>query len=262
MSHSVYRFHAGRLPLLISVPHDGRSVPDDIGRRMTASARALPDTDWHVARLYDFATEFGASLLVANFSRYVVDLNRPPDDRPLYPGQLATGLCPTATFSGLPLYRAGMSVTDDEREERVARYWRPYHERLATELARMRDDFGQACLWDAHSIASRVPSLFDGELPELNLGSHRGRSCGSAARAAVAAVAEQSDYSFVLDGRFTGGYITRHYGAPGQGMHALQLEIAQRAYMDEKSLSYDEDRASRLGATLKDLLGTFIAQAR
>ena len=212
MSDSVYRFHAGRLPLLVSVPHDGRSVPDDIARRMTANARELPDTDWHVARLYDFVTAFGASLLVANFSRYVVDLNRPPDDRPLYSGQVATGLCPTATFSGAPLYREGKSVADDEREERIARYWRPYHERIAAELARMRKEFGQAFLWDAHSIASRVPSLFDGELPELNLGSHRGRSCGSETCAAVAAVAAQSGYSFVLDGRFTGGYITRHYG--------------------------------------------------
>lgn len=262
MSEAVYEFQEGRLPLLVSVPHDGRRVPDDIARRMTSAALALPDTDWHVARLYDFVRDMGASLLVANYSRYVVDLNRPPDDRALYPGQLASGLCPSATFSGTPLYGNGETPADDERDARLERYWRPYHERIADEIARLRNLHGEAYLWDAHSIASRVPRLFAGELPELNLGSNRGLSCGSHARQAVATAAEASGYSFVVDGRFTGGYITRHYGAPDRSVHALQMELAQRCYMDEESLSYDASRARRLEATLKQLLEAFIARDR
>lgn len=260
MNEPVYEFHEGVLPLLVSVPHDGRKLPDDIARRMTPAALALPDTDWHVARLYDFVRDMGASLLIARWSRYVVDLNRPPDDRALYPGQLASGLCPSETFAGDALYCNGVAPAEDEREARLAQYWRPYHDRLAEEIERLRRIHGQAYLWDAHSIASRVPRLFDGELPELNIGSNRGLSCGSPARAAVEDAAETSGYSFVVDGRFTGGYITRHYGAPDRGVHALQLELAQRCYMNEESLSYDASRARRLEAALSQLLEAFIAR--
>ena len=203
----------------------------------------------------------GASLLVANYSRYVVDLNRPPDDDALYPGRHATGLCPEETFAGDVLYDGAGGIADAERERRIDAYWRPYHDRLRAELNRLRADHGVALLWDAHSIASEVPSLFDGTLPELNLGSNGGASCAAAAEAAVTRVAESSGYSFVANGRFRGGFITRHYGRPATGIHALQMELAQRTYMNEAALRYDPDRADRLRVTLIGMLQAFIDSA-
>ena len=221
----VYRFEDGDSPLLISVPHDGRQIPGDIRRRMTETGQAIPDTDWHVAALYDFSAELGANRIVANYSRYVVDLNRSADDADLYPGQLKTGLCPERTFAGEALYRSG-GVDADEKSARIARYWRPYHDRIRDTLAALRDEHGYALLWDAHSIPSVVPRLFDGELPVLNLGSNDGASCAAGVEDAVAAVATASGYSTAINGRFKGGYITRRYGEPAAGVHALQLEIA------------------------------------
>lgn len=251
----------GTSPLLVSVPHGGRQIPEDIAAGMTPAALAVPDTDWHVGRLYDFCTTLGASLLVANYSRYVVDLNRPPNDEALYPGQLATGLCPVATFAGDPLYENGCGISDAERDRRIDVYWRPYHDRLRAELCRLRADHGVALLWDAHSIASQVPALFDGELPALNLGSDGGTSSAPAAEASVTRVAESSGYSFVANGRFRGGYITRYYGRPAAGFHALQMEIAQRTYMNEAALRYDPDLADRLRVTLIGMLQAFIDSA-
>ena len=250
----VFTFTGGRSPLLVSVPHDGRAIPDDILASMSAAGRAMPDTDWHVARLYDFVKELGASLIVANYSRYVVDLNRPADDSALYPGQLSTGLCPEHTFDGAPIYDPGTAI---DVEARTARYWRPYHDRIAAALAEIREAHGYALLWDAHSIPSQVPLLFDGQLPVLNIGTWDGRSCAAARSAAVAAVASASGYESVVNGRFKGGFITRHYGAPGHGVHAMQLEIAQRAYMDEASLSFMDSRASQLRDTLRAMLSAF-----
>ena len=186
----VFDYRAGATPLLISVPHDGRRLPDEMAARMTAAGRAIPDTDWHVAELYAFATELGAAMIVANYSRYVVDLNRSSTDEVLYPGQVATGLCPEQTFAGDALYLNG-GVAEAQKTQRVARYWQPYHEALAVELHAVRERFGYALLWDAHSIPSTVPRLFDGELPELNLGSNSGASCGESIRTAVHAVAER-----------------------------------------------------------------------
>jgi N-formylglutamate amidohydrolase len=251
---AVYSFHAGTTPLLISVPHDGRELPEDIAVLMTDLGRSLPDTDWHVTRLYEFAKDLGASLLVANYSRYVVDLNRPADDATMYPGQVATGLCPTRTFAGQDIYARRAAIDIDDR---VGRYWRPYHDKISVSLARLRETFGYALLWDAHSIASHVPLLFDGELPVLNIGTWSGRSCSQAMADAVMRVAESSAYSSVLDGRFEGGHITRHYGQPDDNVHAVQLEIAQRAYMDEITTSYDEVTASQMRDTLSDLLQVF-----
>lgn len=264
MDDEPYRFEEGSLPLLVSVPHDGREVPASIGKRMTDAARALPDTDWHVARLYDFARGLGASVLCATWSRYVVDLNRPPDDAELYPGQGGTGLCPAQTFGGAPIYRDGGEVGDDERKERVERYWQPYHRQIEAELARLADRHGAAYLWDAHSIPSRVPMLFEGELPVLNLGSNDGKSCPPEVLAAVAAVAAASTYSSVVDARFRGGYITRHYGRAQKRVsntaptYALQLELSQRCYMDEETLRYDDARAAALVPTLEAMLRAFI----
>ncbi|HSG65087.1 MAG TPA: N-formylglutamate amidohydrolase, partial [Gammaproteobacteria bacterium] len=198
----VYRFVEGDSPLLVSVPHDGRLIPDDQRARMTEAGLAIPDTDWHVAQLYGFAAELGASLLVARYSRYVIDLNRPPDDAAMYEGQVATGLCPRHTFAGEPLYHDDAAVSQEEVEARIGRYWRPYHERLAAALDAIRERHGSALLWDAHSIPSRVPRLFDGELPVLNLGSFDDRSCDPGLARELDGIALASPYESVLNGRF------------------------------------------------------------
>ncbi len=257
----VYRFRAGNEPLLISVPHDGRDVPEDIRVRMSEAGRALPDTDWHVAQLYDFAADLGATMLIANYSRYVIDLNRSADDEVLYPGQAVTGLCPEQTFDGANIYQTG-GVDDEEKSARVETYWTPYHACIRQTLDAMRDQYGYALLWDAHSIPSCVPRLFDGELPALNLGSYDTRSCSQSIESAVVRVADKSPYSNVVNGRFKGGYITRHYGDPGEHIHALQLEIAQQSYMDEQQRNFDEAKAGQLRVTLSTMLKTFLAAAK
>ena len=254
----IYEYTEGRSPLLVSVPHDGRLLPDQQRERMTPQALALPDTDWHVARLYDFASELGASMIVANYSRYVVDLNRPSDDAALYDGQHATGLCPRYTFSGEPLYVEDVAVSSAEVEARVATYWQPYHDRIAQTLAELRSRHGYALLWDAHSIASRVPRLFDGELPVLNLGTWDNRSCASHVAETLLGVAGGASYSAVLNGRFKGGYITRHYGVPDDNVHAVQLEVAQRGYMDETTGAYESEAADEFRRTLRALLDAYI----
>ncbi len=257
----VFRFQPGEQPLLISVPHDGREVPEDIRARMSEAGLAVPDTDWYVAELYEFAAELGATMLIANFSRYVVDLNRSANDEILYPGQAVTGLCPEQTFSGENIYSSG-GVDDAEKAARVEAYWRPYHARIRETLDAMREQYGYALLWDAHSIPSCVPRLFEGELPALNLGSNDTRSCARSIEAVVARVADASPYSNVVNGRFRGGYITRHYGDPGNDIHALQLEIAQRAYMNEKQGNFDEAKAARLRVTLSQMLRNFLAAVK
>lgn len=256
----IYDFHEGTTPLLISVPHDGRMIPDDIAATMTPAGLAIPDTDWHVAKLYDFARDLGASILVARFSRYVVDLNRPRTGESLYPGQVTTGLCAAQTFAGDDIYTSG-HVTGDEEQRRIAEYWQPYHDRIERELAGLRERFGHALLWDAHSIASVVPRLFDGELPALNIGTNDGKSCAANIAAAVANAAAASPHSSVVNGRFKGGYITRHYGDPANNVHAVQLEIAQRTYMDEISGAYDAGRATILRGTLRSMLAEFLSAA-
>lgn len=258
----VYSFTAGDAPLLISIPHDGRELMPGQADTMTAAGRRLPDTDWHVRRLYEFASGIGANVIAANYSRYVIDLNRPPSDDALYAGQLSTGLCPYRTFAGDDIYRSGARVPATEQALRVKRYWQPYHERIAAELARLRDTFSCALLWDAHSIAARVPMLFDGVLPDLNIGTDNGRSCAPALAQAVMQAAESSTYSAVLNGRFRGGFITRNYGKPEQNIHAIQLELAQHSYMDEKDLRYDAVRAAMLAATIRDMLDTLLAAAQ
>jgi len=257
----VFDLECGDTPLLVSIPHDGRELSAGQARRMTGAGRSLPDTDWHVRKLYGFVQDLGASVIAANFSRYVIDLNRPADDEALYAGRLSTGLCPAATFAGDAIYKHGAEVSAEEQAQRVEQYWQPYHDRLQQELDAIRERFGYALLWDAHSIAGEVPSLFDGTLPDLNVGSHGGRSCDASIVHAACGVAEESAYSSVLDGRFRGGYITRHYGDPRRGIHALQLELAQRTYMDEISLAYDAVRAAVLADTLGKMLMEFTVSA-
>lgn len=257
MSDAIFELQQGESPLLISVPHDGRELPPEIAQRMTPAAQTLPDTDWHVARLYEFAQELGASIITARFSRYVVDLNRPPDDRALYPGQLATGICPAQSFDGARLYLDGNDVAPAEQRARIERYWRPYHAHITKLLDERRNTHGYALLWDAHSIASEVPGLFDGELPVLNLGTNKGLSCAREIETALTREAQASPYSAVCNGRFQGGYITRHFGRPAEQLHAVQLELAQRSYMDEKTLRYDSAASEKLQAVLRKLLQTF-----
>lgn len=257
----VYTLHEGRLPLLVSIPHDGKKVPEAVLANMTPGAQKLPDNDWHVGRLYEFAQAMGAWVLAARFSRYVVDLNRPADDRALYTGVATTGLCPTETFAGDAIYVDGGAPGEAERIERVRCYWQPYHDALDNVLTRLRAEHGHALLWDAHSIAGEVPRLFDGELPALNIGTNGGQSCPAPIAAGVEHVARQSPFSTVANGRFRGGYITRHYGQPDAACYAIQMELSQRCYMDESSLRYDPKRAATLGETLRRLLDTFVEQA-
>lgn len=238
----------------------GTFVPPDIKGRMTEAALRLPDTDWHVDRLYWFAAEMGASILMSTHSRYVIDLNRPQDDTSLYPGQVKTGLCPLETFAGEKIYKSGEEPDDIEKVNRIGAYWLPYHETLEAELQRIRKEFGYAILYDAHSIKSEVPRLFDGRLPDLNIGSVKGASCAPKLAAAALQAASGKDYSAVLDGRFIGGYITRHYGQPQDNIHALQMELAEINYMDENyPYHYDEKKAVKFQAVLKGVLSALLS---
>ena len=251
----VFTLHRGDAPLLLSLPHDGSLIPPALAQRMVPAARRAPDTDWHVARLYAFARELGASILVPRHSRYVVDLNRPEDDVSLYPGQNTTGLCPVVQFSGEPVYLEDQGPDAAEVAARVDTYWRPYHQSLQSELARIHARHGRAVLWEGHSIRGAVPFLFEGRLPDLNLGTAAGASCSPVLQSRLEAVlAAQDEYDWVANGRFKGGYITRHYGDPGNGVDAVQLEISQRNYMDETSFDWDEGKAARLQRVLRALL--------
>lgn len=256
----LFRFRQGSGPLLISMPHVGTHIPDALLRRMMPIARTVPDTDWHLERLYDFADELGASVLAGTHSRYVIDLNRPPDDTNLYPGKDTTGLCPIDTFAKLPLYRMGEEPDATEMRHRVGAYWKPYHAKLAEELARIRRAHGGALLWEAHSIASEVPRFFPGRLPEFNLGTADGGACTPEVGTRLLDIARAAEgYTAVLNGRFKGGYNTRTYGRPAQGVQAVQLELTQLTYMDEPPpFGFREDRAAKVRPHLKALLAAFL----
>jgi N-formylglutamate deformylase len=257
----LFEYSPGDAPLLISFPHSGTYVPPGIEARLRTGVRDLPDTDWFVPALYDCAADFGAARIEATHSRFVVDLNRPPDGAPLYPGQRETTVCPRETFDGEPLYAAGDEPTATEVSARLAAYWRPYHERLAALTQEIAARHGHCVLWDAHSIRAQVPGLFAGVLPDLNLGTADGRSCSPARAAALAAaLAAQSRFTHVVNGRFKGGYITRHYGDPARGVDAVQLEIAQAAYLVEARVPrFEAARAAPLQALLRRLVGAALA---
>ncbi|HEX5755810.1 MAG TPA: N-formylglutamate deformylase [Arenimonas sp.] len=258
--NDICTLHRGSAPLLISLPHDGTGLPPELSARLVPAARSAPDTDWFVSRLYDFARELGASILVPHYSRYVIDLNRPPDDVSLYPGQNTTGLCTTVMFTGEPLYLDGQQPSPEEITQRIERYWRPYHQTLQDELARLRAEHGRAVLWEGHSIRGRMPFLFEGQLPEINLGTAAGASCSPALQTRLESIiAAQSDYSWVVNGRFKGGYITRHYGRPDAGIDAIQMELVQATYMNEDAVRYDEAKVAKLQPLLRELLATTLA---
>lgn len=257
-------FHQGTQPLLISVPHAGTYVPPHLIERFTDAARQLPDTDWHQPLLYAFAQALGASMLVATHSRYVVDLNRPPNDASLYPGQNVTGLCPVDTFDHNPIYARGDVPDGAEIAARRDTFWTPYHAQLQAELARLRAVHGVAVLWDAHSIRSVVPRFFEGRLPDLNLGTADGASCDAGLAEELLAIARSAPgHTAVLNGRFKGGYITREYGKPSQGVHAVQLEMTWRSYMEEvPPFDYSPTRAANVQPHVKRMLEAALAFAR
>ena len=257
------QFKRGSIPLLVSMPHAGTDIPDDIAARLTPAALARADTDWHLPQLYAMAEALGASTLAARWSRYTIDLNRPPENTNLYPGLDTTGLCPVDTFAREPLYLPGMAPGEADVQARLARYWQPYHDTLRTELARLLALHGRVVLWDAHSIASQVPRFFDGRLPDLNFGTAEGKSCAPALESAVVAAARASDYSVALNGRFKGGHITRFYGQPAGGVHAIQLEMCQCLYMDEAApFDYLPARAAQVQPLLRTMLDAAAAWAR
>ncbi|MGQ3051402.1 MAG: N-formylglutamate deformylase [Roseateles sp.] len=262
---SVFSLQPGRVPLLISLPHVGIEIPPEVAANLVPRALHSEDSDWHLERLYrPLAQELGASLIVPRYSRYVIDLNRPPDDQPLYPGASGgTGLVPTRFFTSDPLYVEGGEPDAAGIAARHEAYWQPYHQALAAELARLRAEHGHALLFDGHSIRSELPWLFDGQLPALNIGTADGASCSPLITTRLAALlARQQQFSHVVNGRFKGGYITRHYGQPGQGVHAVQLEMCQRCYMDESrdpAAAYDEAAAASVAPLIQRMLQEMLA---
>jgi N-formylglutamate deformylase len=259
-SGDTFALRPGSTPLLLSMPHTGTELPEGLLERLVPRAAGLEDTDWHIERLYAFARELGAGTIVPRYSRYAIDLNRPREDSPMYPGVNNTGLVPLRFFSGDALYRHGQEPAADEIAARVERYWLPYHGALAGELERLRDEHGYALLFDAHSIKSELPWLFEGTLPGLNLGTAGGASCAPSLGAALAAVlAGQRTFSHAVNGRFKGGHITRRHGQPAERVHAVQLEMSWRCYLDEARPSeWNAERAAQVEPLLRKLLQCMI----
>lgn len=255
-----FDFQSGTLPLLVSIPHAGTRLTPEVEDGLSDAARPQPDTDWHIPQLYDFVHGMGASVLVGHYSRMVVDLNRPADDTPLY-ASATTGLFPSTLFDGTPTFVAGKAPTPEQRNGYLQHIWLPYHQQIQQELARLKARYGYALLFDAHSIASHIPRLFDGKLPDLNIGTNGGESCAAAVEAAIRArCEEQKQYSWVINGRFKGGYITRAYGQPAQQQHAVQLELAQCNYMEEQApFAWHAEKAAALQVQLKKMLESYLA---
>jgi formiminoglutamase len=243
-------------PVVLGMPHGGTHVPPDIVARLNPLGQTLSDTDWHIDRLYDGLLP-GATVVRATFHRYVIDANRPPDGASLYPGQNTTGLCPATDFDGREIYHAGEAPEADEVEDRRARFHAPYHAALSAEVERVRARHGIAVLYDCHSIRSRIPFLFDGLLPDFNIGTNAGRTCAPAMEAAVARLCSGAEgYTSVVNGRFKGGWTTRHYGRPEAGVHAIQMELAQSTHLAAEAApyAYDDTKAARLRPHLRAVL--------
>ncbi|QBY04279.1 N-formylglutamate deformylase [Thalassotalea sp. HSM 43] len=261
MSQASYTLIEGSLPLLISMPHNGTEIPEDIKAVMTDVAGKVEDTDWYLDRLYDFAKAMGAYILMPKYNRYVIDLNRDPSGVSLYPGADTTELCPTSSFKSESLYLAGKKPDQQEIDRRVDLYWQPYHQAISDTLAQIKQRFGKAVMLEAHSIASVVPRFFDGQLPDFNFGNNSGESCAAEMLHAI----EQLDfapYSQVSNGRFKGGYITRAYAKPDANIHTLQLELSQRTYLDEDTLDYDQQKADAVKPKLHNLVKQLIEFAQ
>ncbi len=260
LNETVFSLTPGNTPMLLSLPHVGTAIPQALRAHYVERALQVEDTDWHLDRLYDFAAGLGATVLVPRYSRYVIDLNRPPDDTPMYPGASNTELCPTRFFNGEPLYRDGMAPDAAAVAQRRERYWQPYHDVLRNALDAARERHGYALLWDGHSIRSEIPWLFEGKLPDLNLGTASGASCDAALRERLATLMGDSPFTHAVDGRFKGGYITRHYGRPAQRIHAMQMEMCQSLYMQEAlPFAYLPEPAARVQPLLWRMLASMLA---
>jgi N-formylglutamate deformylase len=254
----------GEEPLLVSFPHTGLSVPAECASSLQSFPLARHDADYHIDRLYAFATELGATTVHTALSRTVIDVNRDPSGASLYPGQATTGLVPTEIFDGRPLYRAGKAPSPAEIEQRKTLYFAPYHLALAEEAARLRALHRRIVLYDCHSIRSVIPRLFAGELPVFNIGTNEGKSCDPALTESVASICAASRWSYVVDGRFKGGWITRTYGRPADGVHAIQMELAFRGYLPDEGdpPPWDPDFAAPIRQTLRAVLEACLAFAR
>ena len=251
-------------PIILGQPHGGTWLPDDITARLNPRGQLLEDTDWHIDQLYQGLLP-DATVVRARVHRYAIDANRDPEDTSLYPGQNTTGLCPTTDFDGRPIWREGQEPGAADRADRRARFHTPYHTALAAEVARVRALHGVAVIFDCHSIRSQIPFLFDGTLPDLNIGTNGGTTCAVEMAEAVAARCRAATgFGWVLNGRFTGGWTTRHYGRPKDGVHAIQMEIAQRAYLATETppFAYAPTRAAPLRAVLAEILATLETLAR
>jgi len=261
----------GEAPLIVSIPHAGTEIPPHLEGRFVSTWLAQRDADWWVDRLYDFDGELGATVIATRLSRSVIDANRDPSGASLYPGQATTELCPTTSFDGEPLYRRGHAPDAEEIAARRALFFDPYHAAISGEIERLRARHATVVLYDAHSIRSVVPRLFDGELPVFNIGTNSGESCDPALTLAVEAACAASNLPRVTNGRFKGGYITRRYGAPGAGVHAIQMELACRGYMIEPTGAatpnnwpspYEPAAAGAMAATLQSVLQTCLEFAQ
>jgi len=259
----LYRYRQGESPLLVSMPHSGLHIPDDIRERMTAAGHAMADTDWHVERLYDFLEALDATVVIATHSRYVIDLNRPPDGTSLYPGQSVTELVPTTTFDDEPIYLPEQGPDGDEISRRRDAFWQPYHDRLEQELTRLSTRHKRIVQYDAHSIRSEVPRFFDGTLPDFNLGTGAGTAADTGLADRLLAVCQKAPgHTAILNGRFKGGHITRSNGRPTDGVHAVQMELSQATYMNEiPPWTFRDDLASMVRPHLKAVLEEAIAWA-
>ncbi len=235
------KIQRGEAPLVVSLPHTGTLIPPDLERRFSSPWLARKDCDWWIDLLYDFRHDLGATTLCTEISRSVIDVNRDPSGASLYPGQATTELCPTTTFDGEALYAGGETPDGVEIARRRAAYFEPYHGALQAELQRLKARHGRVVLYDAHAIRSRIPRLFDGELPVFNIGANQGASCDDALRDAAARVCAKSSFSSIVDGRFKGGWTIRHHGRPDQGVHAVQMELACRAYLQEPEAPTPQD---------------------
>jgi formiminoglutamase len=261
----------GDAPVIVSVPHAGTAIPAETEAQLVSPWLARKDTDWWVDDLYDFAPDLGITTVRTMMSRTVVDVNRDPSGKSLYPGANTTGLCPTTTFDNEPLYLPGLKPDAGDVAQRLESWFVPYHAALLAEIERLGAVHPRVVLYDAHSIRSRIPHLFDGELPQFNIGTNDGESCDSALTEAVERACRELDYTCVTNGRFKGGWITRYYGEPARGVHAIQMELACRGYMQEPDVAlttenwpppYDRARAAELRAALRRVLAACIAFAR
>ena len=263
MVADIFRLSEGNVPLLVNMPHLGTAIPTEIADRMTDIGRSSIDTDWHLDLLYNFLADLGAWTMAARHSRYVVDVNRHPDNVQLYANMSTPGLVPIETFHDEPLYLPDKESDADDIAERRERYWGPYHDALGDTLNRIRSAHGLAVLFDCHSIRSLVPRYSEERLPDLNVGTADLTTCAPELRnAVVESLQNDSGYSIAVDAIFKGGYIPRHYGRPSEGIHAFQLELSMATYMDEdRPPLFNEQKARRIRPILKGMVETVIEWA-